>query len=55
MAEWHTKESIREEWPDADQIEDDLLEELLEVAKDAVLAYAPALPEEEDVIDGGEP
>lgn len=44
MANWHTKDSIREAWGDADQIEDALLEELLVVAEDAVRAYAPALP-----------
>lgn len=44
MANWHDITSIREAWGDADQIEDDLLGELLEVARDAVVAYAPALP-----------
>jgi hypothetical protein len=43
MANWHTIETIRAAWNDADQIEDALLEELLEVARDAVVAYAPAL------------
>lgn len=41
---WHDIESIRTEWDDAEQIENSLLGELLVVARDAVLAYAPALP-----------
>lgn len=45
MATWHTLESIRSEWIDADQIEDNLLEELLEVAQSAVISYAPQLTE----------
>lgn len=42
MATWHTIESARDQWVDA-PLDDDQLDELLEVAKDAVLAYAPAL------------
>ena len=42
---WHTLESIRERWADA-PYEDDILDELLEVAKIQVLAYAPALAED---------
>lgn len=44
MASWHDVGSIREEWVDAEQLSDELLAELLEVAQDAVIAYAPALP-----------
>lgn len=46
MANWHTVESIRMYWDDANQIEDDLLEELLLVAQSAVIAYAPTPKEE---------
>jgi len=49
MAEWHTLESARDEWPDAPTDEsvdgDSTLTTLLDVAKDAVLAYAPAVEE----------
>lgn len=45
MATWHDIESIRMAWLDAEQIEDSLLGELLEVAQDAVIAYAPVLPQ----------
>lgn len=38
---WHTLDSIREEWPDAAQVEDRQLHELLWVAQSAVEAYAP--------------
>lgn len=44
MSTWHTVESIRERWADA-PYEDDYVEEVLEVAKVQVLAYAPALAE----------
>lgn len=50
MAEWHTPESARNAWVDA-PLDDDQLDELLEVAKQAVLAYAPALPEGSYIID----
>ncbi|MBN9612568.1 MAG: hypothetical protein J0H64_03745 [Actinobacteria bacterium] len=46
MAEWHTAATLLDEWTDAEQISETLLEELLEVAQDAVLAYAPKLPAE---------
>lgn len=41
MATWHTIESARDQWVDA-PLDDEQLEELLDVAKDAVLAYAPS-------------
>jgi hypothetical protein len=44
MGTWHDVESARDQWIDAD-LDDDVLEELLEVAKQQVIAYAPALPE----------
>lgn len=47
MANWHDVESARDRWVDA-PLDDDDLEELLEVAKQAVIEYAPALPEPED-------
>ena len=46
MAQWHTIESARDEWPDAPYDEDGgdtQLENLLELAKDAVVAFAPAV------------
>lgn len=43
MATWHDIESIRSAWDDAEQIEDDILGELLAVAREAVIAYAPKL------------
>lgn len=43
MSTWHTLESARDQWADA-PLDDESLSELLEVAKVAVLAYAPALP-----------
>lgn len=44
MGTWHTADTVRAEWPDAVQIDDGLLEQLVVVAQDAVLAYAPDLP-----------
>ena len=48
MATWHTVESARDQWADAPtdfgDSGDDTLLELLAVAKEAVLAYAPATP-----------
>lgn len=46
MATWHTVESARDEWVDAPYDADDgdtLLLSLLSSAKDAVLAFAPAV------------
>ena len=43
MATWHTPETARDQWVDA-PLDDEQLEQLLDVAKQAVLAYAPALP-----------
>lgn len=43
MTTWHTATSARDQWIDAD-LDDEVLEELLEVAKQQVIAYAPALP-----------
>lgn len=52
MAEWHTLETARDQWVDA-PFDDDELQELLDVAQNAVLAYAPALPDSEvTVVDG---
>ncbi|MBH0054481.1 hypothetical protein I6E74_09920 [Salinibacterium sp. SWN139] len=48
---WHTPETVREDWLDAPE-SDTLLEDLLVVAQEAVVAYAPALTEvdEEDAL-----
>ena len=47
MAEWHTVESARDEWPDApvdyEDGGDDILTTLLAVSKEAVLAFAPVV------------
>jgi pyruvate dehydrogenase complex dehydrogenase (E1) component len=40
MADWHDIESAREQWGDAEHISDELLEELLEVARNDVMSYA---------------
>ena len=40
MGSWHTYESIQDLWPDAPTYEDFGLNELLEVAKEQVLAFA---------------
>lgn len=47
MAVWHDIDSIRDVWTDADQIDDEHLQELLEVARDAIVAYAPTLSSED--------
>src|SRR5688500_6880490 len=57
MATWHTVESARDEWPDAPTDYgdggDDSLESLLAVAREAVVAYAPAVEEAlTDIPDG---
>ena len=58
MAEWHTVASARDQWVDAPYDEDggdDTLTELLDVAKEAVLAFAPVLTQSEDdyiLVDG---
>lgn len=52
--DWHTAESLRTPedsdqpaiWQTADDIPDSLLDDLLHVARDSVLAFAPALPED---------
>ena len=57
MAEWHTVESARDEWPDAPTDYgdggDDTLTTLLAVSQEAVIAYAPAVEEAlTDIPDG---
>jgi hypothetical protein len=41
---WHDAESARDQWSDA-PLDDDTLDDLLEVARVAVLAYAPVMAE----------
>lgn len=41
--EWHTLDTIRAEWPDAEHIPDVSLWEILEVAKGQVVEFAPAI------------
>jgi hypothetical protein len=52
MATWHTVESARDQWPDAPSdfgdSGDDTLLELLAVAREAVVAYAPPPPADAD-------
>lgn len=43
MNTWHDLESARDQWIDA-PLDDDVLGELLEVAREQVIAYAPTLP-----------
>lgn len=43
MATWHTPDTVRDEWGDAEQIGDSVLAQLVTAARDAVVAYAPAL------------
>lgn len=40
---WTTPEAARKVWPDATQLDEDSLVELLEVAQEQCAAYAPAL------------
>jgi hypothetical protein len=47
MATWHDLLSVREEWFDAPE-SDTLLNDLLEVAQQSVIAYAPTLVEPVD-------
>lgn len=42
MATWHTPETARDQWVDA-PLHDEQLQQLLDVAKQAVLAYAPVI------------
>lgn len=51
MATWHTPDTARDQWSDA-PLDDEQLTELLVVAREAVLAYAPALTGETEVVDG---
>lgn len=46
---WHTLDTARHNWSDAATIEDDILWEILAVAKLEVVAYAPALAAEAPV------
>lgn len=44
MGTWHTTDTVRDEWEDAGQIASDtLLAQFVTAARDAVVAYAPAL------------
>lgn len=43
VSAWHTLDTIRGEWPDAEFIDDGPLWELLTLARGDVLAFAPAL------------
>lgn len=47
MALWHTPESVRKFWKDA-PADDDVCAAYLAAARDAVVAYAPPLPEDYD-------
>jgi hypothetical protein len=56
MAYWHTPTTARTFWRDAPG-DDNVLAAYLSAARAAVLAYAPAIPDEPqpDIIDGGGP
>ena len=45
LSDWHYIETAREQWLEAAELEDIVLETLLEVAKQQVIEYAPALEE----------
>ena len=45
LSGWHTLASAREECADAEHIPDPVLFDLLDIARDEVVAYAPALAE----------
>lgn len=56
MATWHTSDTVRAEWEDAEQIGDDLLDQLVTAARDAVVTYAPALnPDKTEPLDSEDP
>jgi hypothetical protein len=42
MAQWHTSETLLTAWADAEQVEESVLLDLIEVAKEAIVAYAPS-------------
>ncbi|UOE43742.1 hypothetical protein [Agromyces larvae] len=48
-SKWHTLDTARAEWADAEHLADPVLYELLEVAKGEVLEFAPALAEDAPV------
>lgn len=48
---WHTLDSVREEWPDAEYIDDVPLWRVLELARTQVLDFAPALVDPDIVPD----
>ncbi len=53
MTTWHTPETVSELaglWPDVDTIDEAVLDVLLDAAKEQVIAYAPALPEDAETI-----
>lgn len=50
-SEWHTLDTIREEWPDAEHIGDGTLWQMLEVARGDVLEFAPVLAVDAPVPD----
>jgi hypothetical protein len=50
MAEWHDAESARDEWVDA-PLDDEQLTQLLTVAREQIVAYAPTYTPDEDFPD----
>ena len=50
-SQWHTLDSVRAEWPDAEHIADATLWALLDLARTQVVAFAPALVDEAPVPD----
>jgi hypothetical protein len=50
-SEWHTLDTLREEWVDAEHIGDATLWELLSVARGDVLEFAPALADGDPIPD----
>jgi len=48
-SEWHTLDSIRDEWPDAERLDDVTLWNMLQVVREQVIEFAPTLAEDAPV------
>lgn len=48
-SEWHTLDTVREDWPDAEDIPDPLLWSVLELARGQILEFGPTLAEDAPV------
>jgi hypothetical protein len=50
-SEWHTLDTVRDQWPDAEHIGDASLWEVLDVARHQVLEFAPTIADGDPVPD----